>query len=237
MRASALTGAAAAVTALAVVLSGCGSDSKTTASSSSSSSSSSKSSSSSATKTKPVDKPDTQSTDKNPTIATYIKENGIQESAVKEGDAGAPQLGLPVPEGWAPAGDKTPENAYGAIVYQGTDSQDPPPRIIAIFSKLTGNVDPQQILDLAPGELNNLPGFKEAGGTESTLGEYPAYQLGGSYTDEDNVAQVIQQKTVVIPAQDGLFVLQLNAYAADADAQILNAATDVIDKDTTITAG
>jgi Probable lipoprotein LpqN len=235
MRASALTGAAAAVTALAVVLSGCGSDSKTASSSSSSSSSSSKSSSTSATKTKPVEKPDTDSTNKNPTIATYIQENNIQESPVKDGTPGAPTVDLPVPDGWEPAGDKTPENAYGAIVYKGTDAGDPPPRIIAIFSKLTGDVDPQQILDLAPGELNNLPGFKETGGTTATLGEYPAYQLGGSYTDKDNVAQVIQQKTVVIPAEDGLFVLQLNAYAGDADSQILNAATDEIDQKTTIT--
>jgi hypothetical protein len=235
MRKSALTGAAAAVTALAVVLSGCGSDSKTTTSSSSSStSSSSKSSSTSATKTKALDKPDTGPAGNNPTIATYIQENGLEESKVEEGTPGAPQLGLPVPEGWEPAGDKTPDNAYGAIVYQGADASDPPPRIIAIFSKLTGNVDPQQILDLAPGELNNLPGFKETGGTESTLGEYPAYQLGGTYTAED-VPQVIQQKTVVIPAEDGAYVLQLNAYAADADSQILSAATDVIDKDTTIT--
>jgi hypothetical protein len=26
-------------------------------------------------------------------------------------------------------------------------------------SKLTGNIDPQQIIDLAPGELQNLPGW------------------------------------------------------------------------------
>jgi probable lipoprotein LpqN len=234
MRASVLTGAAAAVTALAVVLSGCGSDTKTTSSSSSSSASSSKSSSTSAAKTKTLDKPETGPAGNNPTIATYIQENGIQESKVEEGTPGAPQLGLPVPEGWEPAGDKTPDNAYGAIVYQGADASDPPPRIIAIFSKLVGNVDPQQILDLAPGELSNLPGFKETGGTDSTLGEYPAYQLGGTYTAEE-VPQVIQQKTVVIPAEDGVYVLQLNAYAVDADSQILAAATEVIDNDTTIT--
>ncbi|PRC45056.1 hypothetical protein C6A85_97080, partial [Mycobacterium sp. ITM-2017-0098] len=43
-----------------------------------------------------------------PTIADYIKENGIQESAVKPGDPGSPIIDLPVPEGWEPAGEETP---------------------------------------------------------------------------------------------------------------------------------
>ena len=53
---------------------------------------------------------------------------------------------------------------------------------VAMLSKLTGNVDPQKILDLAPGEMNNLPGFEAWNeGATSTLGEYSAYQLGGTW--------------------------------------------------------
>ena len=49
------------------------------------------------------------------------------------------------------------------------------------MSKLTGDVDPQQILDVAPGELNNLPGYTARNeGETSTLGEYPAYVFGGT---------------------------------------------------------
>ncbi len=42
----------------------------------------------------------------NPTIATYIEDNRIRESKVEAGDAGAPTVDLPIPEGWEPAGDK-----------------------------------------------------------------------------------------------------------------------------------
>ncbi len=47
------------------------------------------------------------------------------------------------------------------------------------MSKLSGDVDPQKIIDLAPGELNNLPDYKPGNeGETSTLGDYPAYVLG-----------------------------------------------------------
>jgi hypothetical protein len=96
-------------------------------------------------------------------------------------------------------------------------------------SKLTGNVDPQKIVDLAPGELNNLPGWKAMNeGEASTLGEYPAYQLGGTWT-QDGQTKIVAQKTVVIPGSDGLYVLQLNADGLEDQGEIIGAATDVID--------
>ena len=79
----------------------------------------------------------------NPTIASYIKENNIQETPVKRGDPGSPTIDLPVPDGWEPAGEDTPEWAYGAIVYTGPDAGEYTPSIVALVSKLTGNVDPQ----------------------------------------------------------------------------------------------
>ncbi len=186
MRASALTGVAAAFTALAVVLSGCGSDTKTATSSSSSTASSSKSSSESPTTSKPKVAPrDQDAAGPNPTIASYIKDNGITESPVHMGDPGAPKIDLPVPDGWEPAGENTPDWAYGAIIYTGPEAAEYTPSIVALVSKLTGNVDPQKIIDLAPGELNNLPGYKPMNeGATSTLGEYPAYQLGGTWESD-----------------------------------------------------
>jgi hypothetical protein len=234
MKASALTGVAAAVTALAVVLSGCGSDTKAA----SSSSSTSKSSSSEATTSKKPKVPETTEAEApgpNPTIADYIKENNIKETGIKMGDPSAPAVNLPVPDGWQPlTAEEAPDYAYGAIVYTGPEFESDPPNIVALMSKLTGNVDPQQIIDLAPGELNNLPDYKPGNeGETSTLGDYPAYVLGGTYT-RDGATRFIAQKTVVIPAADGLYVLQLNVDGPDAAGDVLGAATDKIDSDTTI---
>ena len=75
------------------MLSGCGSDTKTEPSTS-------------APSTKPkVAQRDEDATGPNPTIASYIKDNNIQESPVKRGDPGSPTIDLPVPDGWEPAGD------------------------------------------------------------------------------------------------------------------------------------
>jgi hypothetical protein len=66
------------------------------------------------------------------------------------------------------------------------------------------------------------------------LGEYPAYQLGGTWV-QDGQTKVVAQKTVVIPGSDGLYVLQLNADGLENQMDVIGAATDVIDEQTKIT--
>jgi hypothetical protein len=235
---TAITATTAIAAALAIVLSGCGSDTKTAPSTTTSSKTTT--SSSTSAKAAPSSKPKVAPRDEdakgpNPTIASYIAENNIQETPVKRGDPGSPTIDLPIPDGWEPAGADTPDWAYGAIVYNGPDAGDYTPSIVALVSKLTGNVDPQKIIDLAPGELNNLPGWQPMNeGETSTLGEYPAFQLGGTWT-QDGQTKIVAQKTVVIPGQDGLYVLQLNADGLEDQKDIIGAATDVIDSDTKIT--
>jgi len=235
MRASAITGVAAAVTALAVVLSGCGSDTKTASSSSETTKSSSSSKETTTSKKPKVAETTEAAAGPNPTIADYIKENKIQETGIKMGDPSAPPVNLPVPDGWKPLSpEEAPDYSYGAIVYTGPEFEADPPNIVALMSMLTGDVDPQKIIDLAPGELNNLPDYKAGNaGETSTLGDYPAYVLGGTYT-RDGATRFIAQKTVVIPAADGLYVLQLNVDGPDAAGDVLAAATEQIDSDTTI---
>lgn len=242
MKTSAIAGVAAMATTLGLILSGCGSDTKTTegsAETSASAESSEASTSESAPKTtKPKVAPRDEVTGgsgPNETIASYIEANGIQETPVKRGDPGSPTIDLPFPEGWEDAGADTPEWAYGAIVYTGPEAAEYTPSIVALVSKLTGNVDPQRIIDLAGGELQNLPdyeGWNE--GAVSTLGEYPAFQLGGTWI-QDGLTKIVAQKTVVIPGADGLYVLQLNADGTEDQADIVSSATDVIDSETTIT--
>ncbi len=103
------------------------------------------------------------------------------------------------------------------------------------MSKLTGNVDPAKILEFAPGEIQNLPGYDGArSGSPSKLGGFDAVQLGGSY-NKDGAKRAIAQKTVVIPGQDALYVLQLNADGTEDQMGALMDATSVIDEQTKIT--
>jgi hypothetical protein len=224
-------GTAIAVVALGLALAGCGSDTKTAPSSSASNSSASSSTKSSSA----APSTSAQASGKNETIADYIKENGITETPVHRGDPGTPAVDLPVPAGWENTGAKTPKYAWGAIVFTDPAMASDPPSIVALMSKLTGNADPAKILEYAPGELKNLPGFEGMGdGSKSTLGGFDAYQFGGSYV-KDGVKRMIAQKTVVVPGQDGLFVLQLNADGTEDQISPLMDATSQIDEKTTIT--
>ena len=238
MRRTAISGAAAVTAALAIVLSGCGSNTKTAPSTSTSASKTT--SATTSAKAAPSSKPKVSprqgdSSGPNPTIASYIQQNNIQETPVKMGDPGSPTIDLPVSDGWEPAGEDTPDWAYGAIVYTGPEGAEYTPSIVALLSKLTGNVDPQKIIDLAPGELQNLPGWKASNeGQASTLGQYPAFQLGGTWT-QDGQTKIVAQKTVVIPGNDGVYVLQLNADGLEDQGEIVGSATNVIDEQTKIT--
>ena len=171
----------------------------------------------------------------NPTIASYIQENGITETSVHRGDPGAPTIDLPVPDGWANAGPDTPKWAYDTIVYKGPEAADYTPSVIAVVSKLTGNVDAQKIIDLAPGESKNLNGFTAFGeGRTSELSGFPAYELAGTWV-QDGKTKLVAQKTVVIPGSDALYVLQLNADGLDTQTDIVSTATNVINDQIKIT--
>lgn len=223
----AIRGVAITTVALGVVLVGCGSESENTQESATASNTTDTSEATAAPGTENTAGP-------NPTIATYVQENNIQETPIHRGDPGAPNINLPVPQGWADAGGDTPEWAYSAIVYNGPEAVRYTPRIVAKMFKLTGNVDPGKILELAPGELNNLNGYSPINeGATTSLAGHAAYQLGGAWIDGQS--KIVAQKTVVIPRNDGLYVFQLNADGLEDQIEIVATATDVIDAQTTIT--
>ncbi|MGO4446481.1 LpqN/LpqT family lipoprotein [Mycobacterium sp. 2YAF39] len=220
--------------ALGLGLAACGSDTKSEPSASKTTSS--EASTSTSTKTSEA-APSTsaQPAGKNYTIVDYIRDNGIVETPVKRGDPGSPTINLPTPPGWEDAGARTPQWAYGAIVSTDPEFKADPPTVVALVSKLTGNVDPDKILEFAPGEIKNLPGFEGgAEGQADELSGFDAVQLGGTYK-KDGATRAIAQKTVVIPGKDGLYVLQLNADGLEDQIGALMDATSAIDEQTTIT--
>ncbi|WP_006245415.1 LpqN/LpqT family lipoprotein [Mycolicibacterium tusciae] len=219
--------------ALGLTLAGCGSDTKSEPSASKATSSEAATTTTSAEAAPAT--PGQPPKGPNYTIVDYIRDNGITETPVKRGDPGSPTIDLPFPEGWEDAGPRTPEWAYAAILSTDPAFATDPPSVMALVSKLTGNVDPKKVLEFAPGEIRNLPGFD--GGNEGepdTLSGFEAVQVGGTYT-KDGVVRAIAQKTVVIPGQDGLYVLQLNADGLEDQIGALMDATSAIDEQTKIT--
>lgn len=225
-------GFAAVAVALGVMLAGCGG--KTVEGTATEAPGAAESSEPDAAPSK-TDEPSTPASGKHYTIVDYIRDNGITETPVHRGDPGTPSLDLPVPPGWADATDSAPEWAWGAIVSTDPQYADDPPSIIALMSKLTGDVDPAKILEYAPNEIRNLPGYENQGdGSADELSGFEAFQIGGTYV-KDGATRLIAQKTVVIPGADGLFVLQLNADGTEDQMGVLMDATSVIDEQTVIT--
>ena len=173
----------------------------------------------------------------NTTIADYVAENKIIESAVQQGDPDAPTFDFPIPPDWTPAGARKPEWAYGAIIYDNAKDPADPPFMTAIVNKLTCDVEAAKILQYAPGLLQNLPGYQPSGEVQkTTLSGFDGIVFEGSYL-RDDVRRYIAQLTAVVPGKDGaLFVLQLNADASEDQAQVIRDAATVIRADTTITA-
>jgi hypothetical protein len=236
-RTAAINGVAIAIVALGIGLVGCGSTSSSDKASNKASTSTTAGKATTTTTAEPQSKvaPRTTIPGPNPTIASYAHENGITDTPVRPGDPGAPNIQLPIPDGWADAGRDTPATAYWAIVDTGPEAATYTPSIVATVSKLTGHVDQQKILDLAAGEEKNLPGFKPMGdGATGTFAGFPSYQLGGTWVDNGQT-KAVAQKTVVIPASDGLYVLRLNADCLDDQIDNALPATIAIDEQAKIT--
>lgn len=154
------------------------------------------------------------------TIAEYIEQNNITETPVRRGDLGAPTIDMPVPAGWRDVGPRTPEGAYAAMEYAGPDAGPDRGTMIVYVSKLTGNVDGAKILEYAPAEIQRLPGYEgpKVGGP-TKVGGFDATQIGGAFT-KDGAKRAVGQMTAVIPAQDGVYVWQLNAESPGTQEQV-----------------
>ena len=161
----------------------------------------------------------------------YIVDNKIAEVPFKKDEPGTPKVDFPFPPDWVSVGDRTPDWAYGAIVYSKPQDPNDQPFIYAIASKLTGDVDANKILDLASGQLDELPGFKSDGPPErGTFDGNDSVTYTGTYTWEGK-PRAVGQQTIVIPGKDGLFVLQLNGEApADQEQVVIDAATIIREK-------
>lgn len=235
MAARTTSGVVAAVAAMGLVLTGCGSGSDTKASETSSTSASESSAESSSSSAAPSST--AQAADPNQTVDEYLKANGIEQTLVHRGDPGSPELGLPTPEGWRALNDsEAPETAWGVIVLDDPAAGSNPPAIIATMAKLTGGEpDPATLLALAPNKVKTLPQFDgPETGQEGELAGFQASTIGGTFV-QDGVNMLVARKTVVIPAPDGVYLLALDAQGPEDNAQALMDATAAIDAETTIT--
>jgi hypothetical protein len=145
------------------------------------------------------------------TIAGYMLLHGIKVMPpLHKGDPGAPTIDSPLLFGWDPvAPDIEAKYAYNEIAYTaaGAGEASAAASITTILAHLVGVVDPKNIIDFAPGELEEWPGFKLAETKPCIVQSYPGYLIAGTW-DNNGQTQFVGQLTVVIPASDGAYLLQ-----------------------------
>lgn len=168
------------------------------------------------------------------TIVDFIRDNGIVETHLHPGGAGAPAIELPTPPGWDDAGSTTPEWAWNAIYFADPAMSADPPNIVTLVSKLSG-IAANRVLAYAPGELRNMADFDGPEGTAMKVGGFNAWERGGTFTRSDGVRRAIVQTTVVVPAADGAIIMQHNADGLPDQLGLLSDTMRVIDEQTTIT--
>jgi serine/threonine-protein kinase len=166
------------------------------------------------------------------TIADYIKENRIAETAVHRGDPGAPVITVPMPPGWADGTTRLQPLPYFAIVHETPGNPDPP-WVRTYMSKLEGDIDVQRLIDYAPNELKNLPGGELQQNGLGKVDGLDAVQVRGTYLNEGQ-RRVVAQTTVVIPTPGGLYLFQANGNTAEPFANILDDAMVAINNETKI---
>ncbi len=170
----------------------------------------------------------------NRTLQSYFKAANISAVPVRFGDPGVPSITYDLPRGWSDAGPDTPGGAYRAAFYDPSLDEDNPTSLVVLLSRLVGDADPAKILEFAPGELENLPDYvavsDPAGGAMSG---FDAIQLAGLYT-RDGRERIIAQKTVLIPAPSGLYVLQMNVDGPKDEAGVAQEATAALDESTKV---
>ncbi|WP_370250361.1 LpqN/LpqT family lipoprotein [Nocardioides sp.] len=162
------------------------------------------------------------------TIATYLAGLGATQRTV------APSTGfLDVPRapGWTFTPDQPPYAPYGALVFDGGTDPQQPPRVLMLAIELgSAAVDPARLLELAPNELLELPGFEAMVDEPDRfrLAGFDAVRYAGTIPAGDSPLTIIQY-TAVVPAEVGLYVVQLNAYARPAELETLTAMMERID--------
>ncbi|MCK0172924.1 LpqN/LpqT family lipoprotein [Mycolicibacterium sp. F2034L] len=170
------------------------------------------------------------------TIQNFIRDNGLTETAMHPGDPGAPTVNMPLPPGWVDAGPNTPQWAWSAMYLNDPALLADPPNIITIISKLTGPGDLTRALLYAPGELKGKREYRGTNGIPLRVSGFDGVQMEGTFVrDQDNVRRAIQQTTVLIPAPDGVFVMQMNADGDEAQIPALEEAMRVVNTQTVIT--
>jgi hypothetical protein len=178
------------------------------------------------------------------TIKDYLAANQIVQTPIRPGEPGAPIITLPALPGWSDLTTEQTTEAGGIPPYaaKGYDAATDPnarPVIQLRLAKLVGDADFEQILQLAPADSQNTPGFVfKAKPGATTLSGYDGVAFSGIVA-QNGQNWVTASRFIVIPDADPstTYLVRLNGTAPESYEGPLMDALSIIDMSTTIESG
>jgi hypothetical protein len=179
-------------------------------------------------------------------LQDYLTANNIVPMLIQNGDRRAPSIDIPPLPGWSVASSDVGPLYDGCCGVFALNQPQGAAKITTTawqLNEIGGQGDPAMILQLWPSSLELLPDWHSAGdATRITLSGFDAIRQDGSAT-EDGKKVILTQTLVVIPAHEpgplgalvGGYALQLDGIALAGQEGPLMDATDLIEKQTTIT--
>jgi hypothetical protein len=211
-----------------VMLAGCGSTTKTETE----------------TETSPTSAAASASATPSKTITDYLAANQIVQTPIQPGEPGAPVIMLPALPGWSDLTTEQTTEAGGIPPYaaKGYDAATDPnarPVLQLRLAKLVGDADFEQLLQLAPADSQNTPGFAfKAKPGATTLSGYDGVAFSGIVA-QNGQNWVTASRFIVIPDADPstTYLVRLNGTAPESYEGPLMDALSLIDTSTTIESG
>ncbi|GGC67445.1 LpqN/LpqT family lipoprotein [Hoyosella rhizosphaerae] len=167
------------------------------------------------------------------TLIEYLSQSGIGRTPLFWGAETGPVVEFDLPDGWSVGDVETFPQAYFAAV--GTEwafETDPGPLPTAVLTiqRLDRQVDAEELLEYAPGALENLPEFEIAlDDDENTVSGFPSYALSGEFVDEEFGYMAVVERTAVAEIDDATYVVQLRVTTLSRDAEAVTDAVQEID--------
>jgi hypothetical protein len=196
------------------------------------------------TETSPTSASASASATPSKTITDYLAANQIVQTPIQPGEPGAPVITLPALPGWSDLTTEQTTEAGGIPPYaaKGYDAATDPnarPVIQLRLAKLVGDADFEQLLELAPADAQNTPGFAfKAKPGATTLSGYDGVAFSG-IVPQNGQNWVTASRFIVIPDADPstTYLVRLNGTAPESYEGPLMDALSLIDISTTIESG
>ncbi|WP_067570053.1 LpqN/LpqT family lipoprotein [Nocardia acidivorans] len=149
------------------------------------------------------------------TIAEYLVAAEIEITPVQPGEAGAPEVSLPLAQGWQAVDAAMFPGAYG--VYTRPPENGWADNVVLLVGRLSKPCNPAELLESAFADARQLPDWRELNAEIGDYQGFPSAAVTGTYS-VDALILWVHTRYVIVAIGDYEYLVQLTVTArADGD--------------------